>query len=145
VGEPNKLKFTEPSRVGINIISQYYEIIWEATRNREFFNLLINYALSSGLGGSEVLSLVGEWVSFKDKPIHLRYCMLVKLVLLVMERNLNLIVELKIVNEALKLLGKIREDLRMEMDEYKTDSKPLHETLQSITYLVEKLKSISNY
>jgi hypothetical protein len=89
--------------------------------------------------------LVGEWVSFKDKPIHLRYCMLVKLVLLVMERNLNLIVELKIVNEALKLLGKIREDLRMEMDEYKTDSKPLHETLQSITYLVEKLKSISNY
>lgn len=89
--------------------------------------------------------MVGEWVSFKDKPIHLRYCMLVKLVLLVMERNLNLIVELKIVNEALKLLGKIREDLRMEMDEYKTDSKPLHETLQSITYLVEKLKSISNY
>ena len=89
--------------------------------------------------------MVGEWVSFKDKPIHLRYCMLVKLVLLVMERNLNLIVELKIVNEALKLLGKIREDLRMEMDEYKADSKPLHETLQSITYLVEKLKSISNY
>ena len=71
--------------------------------------------------------------------------MLVKLVLLVMEKNLNLIVELKIANEALKLLGKIREDLRMEMDEYKADSKPLHETLQSIAYLIEKLKSISNY
>jgi hypothetical protein len=60
-----------------------------------------------------------------------------------MERNLNLIVELKIVGEALKLLEKIREDLKMEIDEYKVNVKPLHEVLQDAVRLAEKLKSIS--
>lgn len=126
--------------MGVSIFSQYYEIVWEATRRREFFNLLLSYALSSGIGRDEVLSLVGEWSSFKDKPIHLRYCILVKLISLTIERNLNLIVELKIVDEALKLLEKLREDLVMEIDEYRVEVKPLHETLRKLTWLINRLK-----
>jgi integrase len=129
--------------VGISIISGYYEVLWKATRDREYFNLIVNYALSSGLSRDEIISLTGEWISFRDKPIYLRYCILAKLIILVMERNLNLIVELKIVGEALKLLEKIREDLKMEIDEYRVDVKPLHEALQDAACLAEKLKSIS--
>ncbi len=121
---------------------QYYDIIWEAVRSENCFKNIVNYIVSSGIDEEKVLKLTGQWSSFRGKPIYLRFSILVKLICLVIMENINLIEELNETDSALKLLEKLKEDLVMEISEYKARNKLINETLNTVEEAIDKLKSL---
>lgn len=121
---------------------QYYDILWKATRNEEYFKNIVEYVISSGVNRNKVLSLTGQWSDFREKPIYLRFSILVKLICIAIGENIKLMEELKITNTALKLLEKLKEDLIMEINEYKVNDLFLDETLSNVESVISELKSL---
>ncbi|MEM1545578.1 MAG: hypothetical protein QXP91_03890 [Candidatus Methanomethylicia archaeon] len=123
-------------------LNQLYDVIWRAVRNENYFKNIVDYILSSGIGRGKVLNLTGQWSSFSEKPIYLRFSILVKLICLVIVENMKLVEELNEFDSALKLLEKLREDLIMEVNEYKVRNSLINETLNIIEGVIDKLKML---
>lgn len=123
-------------------LNQLYDVIWRAVRSENYFKNIVDYILSSGIGRGKVLNLTGQWSSFSEKPIYLRFSILVKLICLVIVENMKLVEELNEFDSALKLLEKLREDLIMEVNEYKVRNSLINETLNIIEGVIDKLKML---
>ncbi|MEM2192990.1 MAG: hypothetical protein QXY40_03910 [Candidatus Methanomethylicia archaeon] len=123
-------------------LNQLYDVIWRAVRSENYFKNIVDYILSSGIGRDKVLNLTGQWSSFSEKPIYLRFSILVKLICLVIVENMKLVEELNEFDSALKLLEKLREDLIMEVNEYKVRNSLINETLNIIEGVIDKLKML---